>query len=80
MKGNWKRCVKESNYDMSETVKQWFTDLYNDAIEETKAAISNERIWQNGADSDEEIEMHEENIQELEEYLELLQEKLDELG
>ena len=76
----WKKYVKESDYDMSENVKQWFADLYTDAIKETKAALSNERIWQNGADDYEEIEMHEENILELEEYLEILQEKLDELG
>lgn len=80
MKYNWKKYVKESDYDMSENVKQWFTDLYTDAIEETKSAIENERIWQNGADSDEEIEMHEQNIEELEEYIEILQEKLNELG
>lgn len=64
---------------MNETVKQWFRDLYQDAIEESKAAIANERIWQNGAETDEEIAMHEQNIEALEEYIELLQDRLEEL-
>lgn len=65
---------------MNETVKQWFRDLYQDAIDESTAAISNERIWQKGATTDEEIAMHEQNIEELEEYIEVLTERLEELG
>ena len=77
---HWKKLVKESVDDLNENVRQWVYDLYKDALEETEAAIENERIWQNGADSDDEIEMHESNLEDLEEYYEFLQERLDELN
>ena len=65
---------------MNDMVKGWLADLYKEAIEETKSAIANERIWQNGADTDEEIEMREQNIANLEEYLEVLEAKLNEVN
>ena len=55
---------------MSDIVGEWFRTLYEDAIEETKSAIGNERIWQIGATTDDEVEMHEQNIRNLEEYIE----------
>lgn len=64
---------------MDETIKQWFRDLYSEAIKETEGTIANERTWQKGSASDEEVEMHERNIETLEEYIELLREKLDAL-
>ena len=48
---------------MNEIVNEWLNQLINDAIDEAKATISNERIWQNGATDDEAIASHEFNIQ-----------------
>lgn len=58
---------------MDEMIRDWLHELYDDAIQETEGAISNERGWQNGADSDEEIMMHEENIDRYEEYIQILE-------
>ena len=66
---------------MSETVKIWVSDFEKNGrdldaeIDETKIAISNERLWQKGALSKEEALAHEQNIAELNEYLEWLNEK-----
>lgn len=64
---------------MNEIVKGWLKELYEGAIAETKAAITNERIWAKGATNDETVAMHDENARLQEEYLAVLQEKLDEL-
>ena len=64
---------------MNHMVKEWLKQLYTEAIVEAKSAIANERIWQNGADSDDEIAMREGNLENLEEYIEVLQEKISEL-
>lgn len=64
---------------MNEMVKEWFKQLYKDAIDEARSAIANERLWQNGADSDEGIAMHEQNIANLEEYVAVLTQRLQEL-
>ncbi len=53
----WLYQLKESNADIAEE------------IEEVKGAISNERLWQKGSDSREEIACHEQNIADLCEYL-----------
>ena len=59
---------------MNEIVNEWLNQLINDAIDEAKATISNERIWQNGATDDEAIASHEFNIQCNELYIEKLEE------
>jgi RecA/RadA recombinase len=58
---------------MDEIIKEWLRDLYDVAIEEAKGTIDNERGWQNGSDTDEDIMMHDENIQRNEEYIEILE-------
>ena len=63
---------------MNETVRIWFEELYTKEIEEVKGTIKNERIWELGYDG-EEPNPHTENIEVLEEYLERLEEKLEEL-
>ena len=62
---------------MNEMIKEWLnelydevTELYDEEIKETKAAIANERIWANGADDP---TLHCKNIETLEEYLEVLE-------
>lgn len=64
---------------MNEIIKEWLREMYKDAISESEAAIANERIWQKGAETDAAIAMHEQNIQTLEEYIEVLEKKLESL-
>lgn len=63
---------------MNETVKIWFEELYKKEIEKIKGTISNEHIWELGYDG-EEPNPYTENIEMLQEYLELLEEKLEEI-
>lgn len=63
---------------MNETIRIWLENLYQNEIEEIKGAISNERIWERGYYG-EEPNPHTENIEVLTEYLETLEEKLEEL-
>ena len=60
--------------EMNEIVNQWINNMIDDAIAEAKGAISNERIWQNGATDDEGIEAHEFNINCNELFIEKLEE------
>lgn len=68
--------VKDMEYIFcEETVKTWIDNFKNsgtnitEEIEEVKGTISNERLWQKGASSKEEIGCHEQNIADLCEYL-----------
>jgi hypothetical protein len=63
---------------MHETVRIWLEELYKKEIEEVKGTISNEHLWELGYDG-EEPNPHTENIEVLEEYLEKLEEKLNEV-
>lgn len=64
---------------MNEMVKFWFEELYKNEIEEIKVAISNEHMWELGYNGEEPVNPHTENIELLKEYLELLEEKLNEI-
>ena len=64
---------------MNETIKFWFEELYKNEIEEIKCAIRNEHLWELGYDGEEPVNPHTENIELLGEYLEMLEEKLEEL-
>lgn len=59
---------------MDEIVNQWIINMLDEAIGEAKTAISNERVWQNGSDTDEEITSHEFNIICNEHFIEKLEE------
>ena len=63
---------------MNETVKIWLEELYKKEIEDAKGTIENEHIWELGYDG-EEPNPHTENIEVLKEYIEVLEEKLEEL-
>jgi hypothetical protein len=63
---------------MNETTKIWLGYLYTKEIEEVKTAIKNEHLWELGYDG-EEPNPHTENIEVLKEYLEVLEEKLNEI-
>lgn len=69
---------------MNETVKIWLEELGNPTkeeikaeIEEVKETISNERLWEKGYDGKEPFNPHTENIMTLMEYLEVLEEILN---
>lgn len=63
---------------MSETVKIWLKVLYENEIKEIQGTISNEHLWELGYNG-EEPNPHTENIEVLEEYIEVLKSKLEEL-
>lgn len=63
---------------MNEMVKFWFEQLYSNEIEEIKATIENESMWELGYNG-EMPNPHTENIKDLKEYIKLLEEKLKEL-
>lgn len=64
-----------------ETVEIWIDKFEKDLrlialqaeIADIKGTISNERIWQKGSNTQEQIDMHEQNIADLEAYLEWLE-------
>ena len=69
---------------MNETVKIWLEELGNPTkeeikaeIEEIKGTISNERLWEKGYDGKKPFNPHTENIMTLMEYLEVLEEMLN---
>ena len=64
---------------MNELVKIWLEELYKNEIEETKGTIENEHMWELGYDGNEPVNPHTENIMVLEEYIEVLEEMLEEL-
>lgn len=64
---------------MSETVKIWLKVLYENEIKEIQGTISNEHLWELGYNG-EEPNPHTENIEVLEEYIEVLKSKLEELN
>lgn len=56
---------------MKETVKTWLDKLHNEAIEEAKETIKNERILELGYEG-EDANPHTENIKALDSYIESL--------
>ena len=63
---------------MNEMVKFWFENLYKNEIKNAKGTISNEHLWELGYNG-EEPNPHTGNIEVLHEYIEALEEKLEEL-
>lgn len=63
---------------MDEMIKEWLKQLYENEIEESKANIENEHLWELGYDG-EEPNPHTENIERLNEYVEILKKKINEL-
>lgn len=54
---------------MNTIVKNWLVDLYEREVKDVKNAIADERLWANGAESEEGAAMHERNAELREEYL-----------
>ena len=65
---------------MSELVKIWLQALYTNELEEVRGAIDNEHMWELGYNGEEPVNPHSMNIAALEEYIEVLNEKLKELN
>lgn len=69
--------VKQVIYDEcgfipdDEMISCWLIDLYKETIEDTRVAISNERLWEKGYDG-EEPNPHTQNIATLEAYIKKL--------
>ena len=63
---------------MNKIVKIWLKELFEEEINEVNGTIKNNHIWELGYDG-EEPNPYTENIEVLKEYLEYLEEKLDEL-
>lgn len=64
---------------MNEMIKDWLKELYKGEIDQELGTISNERVWANGADTQEVAQMHLDNVALHEEYVAVLKEKLEEL-
>jgi len=63
--------------ELTDTIRTWLDNLYSEAIVEAHKTLGNERIWQMGATTDEEVQMHEDNIAENERYIAVLEELKD---
>lgn len=57
----------------NEVVGIWVVNMIREEIEETNETIKNEELWVLGAADEEEAEMHRQNIEELKEYLAVLE-------
>ena len=66
---------------MAKVVKFWINEFIEEnrdidaEIDDIEGTIANERLWQIGSSTKEEIEMHQDNIEELKEYLDWLNER-----
>ena len=59
------------NEHINETIQEWLTNLYTEAIEEAEQSLSNERLWEKGYDG-EDTNPHTENIKTIEQYISVL--------
>lgn len=66
-------CMETVEIMISNFKKQTGLIALQAEIADIKGTISNERIWQKGSDTQEQIDMHEQNIADLEAYLEWLE-------
>jgi hypothetical protein len=64
---------------MTENMKLWLKSLYQQEIEEHKVAASNERLWSLGSDTDEQAMMHMENAKEHWEFIDILNQMMEEI-
>jgi hypothetical protein len=57
---------------MSDLMKIRLSAMLDTEIEQVKGMISNEALWAHGSETEEQAQMHTENIENLEEYKQLL--------
>lgn len=66
---------------MSDLTKKWLKELYSNEIKEVKRTISNERIWEKEYNVREDgWNPHTNHIKNLEEYIEVLEGLIKDLG
>lgn len=71
---------------MSETVKIWMKEFISEKkdvdeeINQVKGTIDNEELWKRGSRDKEEADMHQDNINELKEYLDWLLDRKENYG
>lgn len=71
---------------MSETVKIWMKEFISEKkdideeIKQVKGTIENEELWKRGSRDKEEADMHQDNINELKEYLDWLLDRKENYG
>lgn len=58
--------------ETEEMIKNWLIRMYDREIEETFGAVSNERVWRIGSQTQEEYGVHTANIIRLLKYIETL--------
>jgi hypothetical protein len=64
---------------MEEIYKEWLCSMYATEIAEKQKEIRNEHLWELGSDDEEEAAFHTVYIEELKEYIKILQSKRDEI-
>ena len=64
---------------MTENMKIWLKNLYEEAAEDHLAAASNERLWSKGSDTDEAAMLHMQNAKEHWEFADILKEMVNDL-
>lgn len=64
--------MKKINLNNYENLRENLDEILNDEISEIECAIDNEKIWANGSHG-EELDQHNRNAEDLEEYKEILQ-------
>ena len=71
---------------MSETVKIWMKEFISEKkdideeIKQVQGTIDNEELWKRGSKDKEEADMHQDNINELKEYLDWLLDRKENYG
>lgn len=63
---------------MTDNIKFWLTEMYNNEIEEARCAASNEHLWALGSDGESALQ-HEMNAEEQRDYVRVLEELRDSL-
>ena len=64
---------------MTENMKIWLKRLYMEAADDHLITASNERLWSQGSDNDEEATLHMKNAEEHWEFADILKEMAEEI-
>lgn len=72
---NFEPCMESVSFMIEEFKKNAMVIALQAEIEDVKGTLKNEQIWRDGSSSQEQIDMHEQNIADLEAYLEWLEDE-----
>lgn len=76
---NYKPPLGQRAIEMSDRTKGWLNALYTNEIAEVVKAIDNENVWLIASTNHTEVEMHWDNLMELDEYIKVLKKLKGEL-